>query len=219
MERSESLAKFFPAFFAAQKDVPQITKERRNEHLNSNYANLTDVMEACREPLRKNNIAIMQFPESSADGACAGVRTVLMHESGEFVSTLLLLKPRKEGPQEAGSAITYAKRYTLASMVGVIAEDDDDGNAASREKAAAQRRVEAGRVNNASHAKGTMSVAAIRTAIAKWSGMKDDDLAAAMTTAGRRAGCVDGMNTADKLAKMTAFIEANKGKDFLEVTQ
>jgi len=67
------------------------------------------------------------------DGQTITVHTTLIHTTGEWIRGSLTLTFTKPDPQAAGSAITYAKRYGLAGMVGIVAEDDDDGNAASRQ--------------------------------------------------------------------------------------
>jgi hypothetical protein len=71
-------------------------------------------------------LTVVQLP--CDDGA---VQTVLGHTSGQFISAILKLKPVKEDPQGAGSAITYARRYAYAAILGLVSDEDDDGNSAS----------------------------------------------------------------------------------------
>lgn len=116
-----ALAKAQGAMKAAKKDT-------NNPFFKSKYADLSSVWDACREQLAKNGLSITQIPYATDTGV--GVKTILMHESGEFIEGFLALKPKDLSPQSAGSAITYARRYALAAMVGV-AQEDDDGNEAS----------------------------------------------------------------------------------------
>lgn len=94
------------------------------------YATLAAVWDACRSALAKNEIAVVQSP-ANGEGGEVTITTMLVHSSGEWMRGELTLKPSAPTPQGAGSAITYARRYSLAAMVGVAPDDDDDGNAAS----------------------------------------------------------------------------------------
>jgi hypothetical protein len=102
------------------------TKDATNPHFKSKYADLSSVREACK-PLSKHGIAILQ--PTRADGAAVTVTTLLIHDSGEWISEDLTLTAQQATPQAVGSAITYGRRYGLAAMVG-IAPEDDDGEAA-----------------------------------------------------------------------------------------
>jgi hypothetical protein len=86
------------------------------------------VWDACRGPLSENGLAVIQQTESDDSGVF--VITTLAHSSGQWMRSRLRLHPKDDTPQGMGSAITYGRRYALASMVGV-AQVDDDGNAAS----------------------------------------------------------------------------------------
>ena len=80
--------------------------------------------------LHKHGLTVMQFP--GGDGERITVRTMILHDSGEWIETEpLTLKPVKLDPQGAGSAITYARRYSYAAALSLSLGDDDDGNAAS----------------------------------------------------------------------------------------
>lgn len=91
------------------------------------YADIAAVYSAIREPLSNNGLSIAQTMRPSDPGTVC-VRTMLMHESGQWISGECVLPwDRQGGPQGAGSAITYARRYSLSAMIGVVSEDDDDG--------------------------------------------------------------------------------------------
>jgi hypothetical protein len=105
-------------------------KTKVNPHFGSKYADLASIMDAVREPLAANGLAVSQSVANDANGV--SVTTTLLHESGEtLVSEPCWLPVGKKDPQGYGSAITYARRYSLASLLGIVADEDDDGNAAS----------------------------------------------------------------------------------------
>ena len=127
MTRSDSIAGLAAALSKAQATMTSAKKDSTNPHFKSRYADLASIWDACREPLTKNGLAIVQLP--GKDEAGYYVETVLTHASGEFIGEKLHIVPTKDDPQGLGSAITYARRYGLAAVVG-IAPDDDDAEAA-----------------------------------------------------------------------------------------
>lgn len=139
MERSETIGALGGALAKAQAAMKPAVKDAQNPHFKSSYADLASVWEACRTHLTANAIAVVQSPE--ADGKRVSVTTLLTHGSGEWLQGTLVMTARDDSPQSIGSAITYGRRYGLASMVGVAPDDDDDGNAAQgRPQQAAPRR-------------------------------------------------------------------------------
>ncbi len=100
-----------------------------NPHFKSKYATLEDVWKACRKPLTDNGLCVIQLTEGNGDGN-VGVTTILAHRAGASIKGTLTLKPDRPGPQAAGSAITYARRYGLMAIVG-LSPTDDDGEAAT----------------------------------------------------------------------------------------
>ena len=127
--RSASIAKLVAALAKAQSAIAGAVKDSENPHFRSRYADLASTWDACRQPLTKNELAVLQ--PVSANGPQVTVTTILAHSSGEWISEPLTLTAQQNTPQGVGSAITYGRRYGLAAMVG-IAPDDDDGNAASQ---------------------------------------------------------------------------------------
>lgn len=127
MNRSDSLTKLAEALALAQAEIEGARKDSNNPHFRSKYADLGAVWDACRVPLTKHGLSVVQFPRSS-DG-CVEVETILMHKSGEWMSDALRLPVSKQDAQGYGSAMTYARRYSLMAVAG-IAPEDDDGNAA-----------------------------------------------------------------------------------------
>lgn len=128
MNKSESIAKLAEALSKAQGAMRNALKDSSNPYFKSNYADLASVSDACRKELAINGLAVSQLPEMR--GGRLVLSYILMHSSGEWLCGEIEMNPVKSDPQGIGSAITYARRYSLAAIVG-IATEDDDGNAAS----------------------------------------------------------------------------------------
>jgi hypothetical protein len=124
--------KIHAAFVKAQKEFGPALKSSTNPHFRSKYADLSACVEAVIDALNNNGIALMQNCHESDTGVV--VETVFIHESGETLSSGKLHVPAaKQDPQGYGSALTYARRYSLMAACG-IAPEDDDGNAACRKQ-------------------------------------------------------------------------------------
>ena len=125
------------AFVRAQAGFGAALKTSTNPHFRSRYADLSACVEAVIDSLHKNGFALMQKTHECESGVA--VETILMHESGEQISGGILRVPAsKQDPQGYGSALTYARRYSLMAVCG-IAPEDDDGNAASKPKPAEKK--------------------------------------------------------------------------------
>lgn len=121
------------ALVKAQRQFSPALKCSTNPHFRSKYADLAACLEAVQDPLNDNGIALLQVTHDDATGVT--VETLFIHESGEQISGGKLHVPAsKQDPQGYGSALTYARRYSLLAACG-IAPEDDDGNAASKPKA------------------------------------------------------------------------------------
>lgn len=130
IEQSESIAALAAAIAMAQGSVEGANKGKVNPAFKSKYADLSSVWAACREALYDNGLSVQQFPGEMVDGRLT-LTTQLTHKSGEWMRSTLSIPLTKADAQGYGSAVTYARRYALAAVVGVCPEDDD-GNAASR---------------------------------------------------------------------------------------
>ena len=120
------------ALVKAQKAFGPALKSSSNPHFKSRYADLAACVEAVIDGLNSNGIALIQ-KQHPHDGGVS-VETIFIHESGEQLSAGILTVPAaKQDPQGYGSALTYARRYSLMAACG-IAPEDDDGNAASKAK-------------------------------------------------------------------------------------
>jgi hypothetical protein len=135
MKTSETISKIAPALLKAQKAIKAALKDAANPHFKSKYADLSSVVDAVKGPLNDAGITFLQGVEDAENGVA--VETMLLHESGEWLSSTIKIPASKQDAQGYGSATTYARRYGLQAMCGVPAEDDD-GNAASKPVPAAK---------------------------------------------------------------------------------
>ncbi len=124
MRSSDTLIKISPALVKAINAIEGVKKGADNPFFKSKYANLESVIEAAHDALSANGLAVMQGP-GPMDGNCITLTTRLVHESGEWIETDFSLPAGKMDPQAAGSAITYARRYSLMAMLNMPAVDDD----------------------------------------------------------------------------------------------
>ena len=134
MDKSESIKELAIAMAKAQSQMGGAHKGANNPFFKSKYADLGAVIEAVKEPFATNGLSYVQFPVE--DNGRVGIETILMHESGEWLSNSFTVQLTKQDAQGAGSAITYCRRYGLQAVAGIPSEDDD-GNAASKSKPAA----------------------------------------------------------------------------------
>jgi hypothetical protein len=118
------------AFVQAKKEFAPALKTSSNPHFRSKYADLSGCLEAVNDALLNAGIAVYQETSESDTGVV--VETVFLHESGEVLRGGKLHVPAaKHDPQGYGSALTYARRYSLMAACG-MAPEDDDGNASSK---------------------------------------------------------------------------------------
>jgi hypothetical protein len=131
MNQSETIGELAKALCVVQAQLRPAKMDAENPFFKSKYATLESCWNACRDLLASNGLAIVQSPGSDGNGRIE-VRSILMHTSGEWIASTVSLKPVKDDPQAAGSAISYGRRYGLISLVGLVSsEDEDDGNACS----------------------------------------------------------------------------------------
>jgi hypothetical protein len=135
-ELAAAMAKAQPAFETASKDHKAKVETRTGGSYEFNYADFAAYLEVCRKPLGEHGLSFIQEAVTKPQNEVA-VTTLLMHTSGQWIETdplTLPLIPDSRGAitaQIIGSGITYAKRYSLSSLIGLASEGDDDGNAAS----------------------------------------------------------------------------------------
>lgn len=134
MDRSPQIELLAVALSKAQAMLKSAPKDSLNPHFKSRYADLASALDACREALAAHGFSVSQHPTS--EGKVVRLETILLHASGQFLSSTLTMTAQQDTPQGIGSAVTYARRYALMAIVG-IAADDDDGEQASKPVAAA----------------------------------------------------------------------------------
>ena len=125
MLKSDSISNLVSALIKARSEFGAIVKTAENPYFKSKYAPLDSVIDATTNGLAKHGLVITQLCDNDA------LITMLAHTSGEWIASRLILNPAKQDPQGNGSAITYARRYSLTAILGIASEDDDDGNAGS----------------------------------------------------------------------------------------
>lgn len=126
MNKSEDISKLATALSKAQSMIVGAIKGAENPFFKSKYADLHSCWEAIREPLSENGLSVTQLVGKYKD-KCLHVETILMHSSGQWISGESSLPVSKADAHGAGSAITYARRYGLAGIIGLV-QIDDDGN-------------------------------------------------------------------------------------------
>jgi hypothetical protein len=124
------------ALLDAQRAMPSLQRDKINPHFGASYLSLEGLMGSILPVLNENGMVLTQLTTTLDDGS-GGLTTRLTHvETGETIESTMPLIMDKQNAQAQGSAITYARRYSLMALLGLVADEDDDGNAASpaREK-------------------------------------------------------------------------------------
>ena len=135
MNKSDTIGELSTALSKAESEFPQIKRSQKvnfatagGTRIKYSYAPLSEIFDAIRKPLAENGLAISQ-PMTIIDGKLI-VETVLSHSSGEWISGQILIESQKSDPQSIGSALTYARRYSLSALLGIASEEDDDAEGA-----------------------------------------------------------------------------------------
>lgn len=125
---SEHINEITLALSKAQGEMQNAEKNKINPHFKSKYADLASILDACREPLSKNGLAITQLVSPIPQGT--KIITMLSHISGQWIKSEMDLQMENTKMQTFGAAMSYARRYLLSAIVG-ISQDDDDGQSAN----------------------------------------------------------------------------------------
>ena len=139
MQKSEQIDELAAALAKAQGVLPAVVKSQKATvkgesrsgkpyEYTYRYATLDAVWDCCRKPLSDNGLSVAQVILETADGH-PQIETILLHASGQWLSSLLPLTATAD-PQQMGSQITYYRRYALSALVGIVTDEDDDGPAA-----------------------------------------------------------------------------------------
>lgn len=128
------------ALVEVQKEMGSVKKGADNPFFRSKYADLTSIIQTVMPVLNKHGISVLQKQETGNETTPASVITTLLHESGEEVSSRTpIVVAKQNDPQALGSAISYARRYGLQSLVCLPAEDDDGERAMGRKTKPAKK--------------------------------------------------------------------------------
>ena len=157
MQKSDSLIELTKSLIALQGELKPVPKDSINPFFHSKYADLSTIWDVIRPLLTKHGFAVSQLPCVHDDQVV--LTTLLLHTSGEWLSSDLLVTPSKNrgdkdkqgnpvqsnipyqpNAQEIGSALTYARRYALSALLGICSEEDDDAEAAVNRKPAQQQK-------------------------------------------------------------------------------
>ena len=137
---SPDIGELAKAMTKVQSAVSPVSKDAENPFVKNRYASLNSVIEACREALIAQSVWVVQYPVA-VDAGHLGLVTKLVHaESGQWQASLMVMPLPKSDPQGYGSALTYARRYGLATLVGLVSEADDDAEAATPRQGKQHRR-------------------------------------------------------------------------------
>lgn len=135
MAETKQINPISKALIELQAELSPVHKNALNPFFKKNYADLPNVIEMLRPLLHKHRLVVLQLP-TLVDGEQA-LKTVIQHESGESVESVLKLVVDKENDaQRQGAAITYARRYSLVSALGIVTDDDEPYLASGSSKAA-----------------------------------------------------------------------------------
>ncbi|MBG0790973.1 MAG: ERF family protein [Desulfovibrionaceae bacterium] len=131
---SPEITELAEAMIQVQQELSPAFKDAENTFTNSRYATLHSIMNACRDALLKHGIWLTQYPVSVEANQLGLVTKVVHAESGQWQASLLTMPLPKNDPQGYGSAMTYARRYGLSALIGIVTESDDDGEMASHQR-------------------------------------------------------------------------------------
>ena len=130
MNKSGLAKELVTALVGFQSSISSVPKNTKG--FNYKYSDLATVWDSIRKPLADNGLAVVQTTRNLEDGTPV-VITTLFHISGQFIEGELAIKPTKMDAQGVGSVISYARRYSLMSILGIAAAgEDDDGAKASK---------------------------------------------------------------------------------------
>lgn len=132
MRSSDSIKALADALAKAQADIKAVGKDRTNPHFKNKYATLDAIMDAARPSLAKCGLSVVQGTEPHEGGVL--VLTRLVHSSGEWMESGVLVPVDKQNAQGVGSALTYGRRYGVSAMLALATDEDDDGTAAAQAK-------------------------------------------------------------------------------------
>jgi hypothetical protein len=124
MEQSANITELAKALNKLQGELKTVCRDKVNPNFNSKYADLSAIWDACRKPLADNGLSLVQTTDRAGEDIV--LETLLLHETGEWIKGKLPINAVKDEPQAIGSAISYARRYAMSAMLGIVSDEDDD---------------------------------------------------------------------------------------------
>lgn len=153
MRASNNIDELAKALAKAQGEMSGVKKGKTNPHFKTTYADLASAIAATREAFSENGLSFVQLTNSEPGSVDVSIVTRLMHESGQWIESVLNVRATQQTPQGLGSAITYGRRYSLMAMVG-IAPEDDDGETASQKPPQTDKSSKQDKMNTAKNLPG-----------------------------------------------------------------
>jgi len=194
-QQEKSMKTIATAFVKAQKEFAPALKTSTNPHFRSKYVSLDGCIEAVLDALNNNGIALIQTTHDCENGV--KIETILIHESGETLTGGILHVPApKQDPQGYGSALTYARRYSLMATCG-IAPEDDDGNLATERAGSVVKKQQTNGFTFYIPGKDPLELTDVLTWQAKF-----DEISEQLVNSS--------LNPEDKISKLKALVEANQ---------
>lgn len=129
-EMSATIGTLIGALAKARKQFKPVIKSSSNPFFKSKYADLAEVIEATKDGLSDNGLAVLQPPAFARETGTVEILTLVAHSSGEWIKGILDMPTTKTDAWSVGSAITFGRRYSYSAIVNVASEEDDDGNGA-----------------------------------------------------------------------------------------
>jgi len=123
------MSKLIETLLEVQKELSHAKADAVNPHFKSSYVKFEDLWDYAKDALNKKDIMIQQVSHESDVGAC--IETVLYGHGDSLSTGKMVVRADKPTAQAFGSAVTYAKRYSLSMALGIGADKDDDGNSAT----------------------------------------------------------------------------------------
>lgn len=184
MNKSESIKNLAEALNKAQAEFTPAPENADNHYFKSRYADLGSIIETVKPVLSKYGLSVSQFVEGN--NGSIGLSNILMHTSGEWLESYVSMPvadTKGKAVQEAGSTISYLRRYSLAAMLGIYAGGDDDGNGVTSAPQPPQKAQTNGKANGHSNALAPSAAMSYETAInetasdgTKYGEYSDEDL-------------------------------------------
>lgn len=193
-ETTDPQAALSAAFVAAWSEIQTLAHDANNPHFKNKYTSYDRIMQAIRPVMSRHDLCVIQPPFVVDDTNKAGINTIVRHKLGATLDLGCIAVPSKKDndPQAFGSAMTYAKRYSLCAALGIPTGDDDDGNAAAATPPATGRAAAMGAIN-------------------QWSGMSGEDATNAAKMVVELAGSKEPEALID-------YVNKHKHEDFITHT-